>query len=105
MKALVRSQGETVRESDGILGIDWTTGAPLTNPAWCGGPYTLVENYVEEYPDIEIRPETRSSPKESEGAVTDSPGATPEDTPKVRTFVINGVEYTEQELKNLLIAE
>ena len=29
-----------------ILGIDWETGAPLTNPEWYGGPYTLVDDYV-----------------------------------------------------------
>ena len=46
MKALIRGQGETVTESDNIAGIDWNTGAPLTNSAWCGGPYTLVQNYI-----------------------------------------------------------
>ena len=46
MKALIRNEGETVTESDGIEGIDWQTGAPLTNAAWAGGPYQLVQNYV-----------------------------------------------------------
>ena len=46
MKALIRREGETVKETDGIEGIDWSTGAPLTSTAWCGGPYTLVQNYV-----------------------------------------------------------
>lgn len=46
MKALIRNKGETVRETDNIEGIDWNTGAPLTNPAWAGGPYTLIENYI-----------------------------------------------------------
>ena len=46
MKALIRRAGETVMEDSGIEGIDWTTGAPLTNEYWCGGPYTLIENYV-----------------------------------------------------------
>ena len=46
MKALIRNPGETVTEDDGIVGIDWQTGAPLTNPAWAGGPYQLVQNYV-----------------------------------------------------------
>ena len=46
MKALIRNEGETVTERDGIVGIDWNTGAPLTNAAWCGGPYTLVQNYI-----------------------------------------------------------
>lgn len=54
MKALQRNPGETVLESDGIDGIDWTTGAPLTNADWCGGPYLLVENYVEPIePDLD----------------------------------------------------
>ena len=44
MKALIRNNGETVMETDGIVGIDWTTGAPLTNPAWAGGPYALCED-------------------------------------------------------------
>lgn len=44
MKALIRNEGETVRETDNIDGIDWTTGAPLTNPAWAGGPYALAQD-------------------------------------------------------------
>ena len=46
MKALLRKDDETVTEEDGIDGIDWETGAPLTNSAWCGGPYKLVEEYT-----------------------------------------------------------
>lgn len=46
MKALIRNKGETVIEDMGIKGIDWQTGAPLTNPAWAGGPYQLVQNHV-----------------------------------------------------------
>lgn len=42
MKALIRHPGETVLEP--FEGIDWTTGAPLTNPAWCGGPYALAQD-------------------------------------------------------------
>lgn len=42
MKALIRREGETVLEP--FEGIDWTTGAPLTNPAWCGGAYALCED-------------------------------------------------------------
>ena len=41
MKALIRNTGETVLETDNIEGIDWTTGAPLTNPSWAGGAYAL----------------------------------------------------------------
>lgn len=50
MKALIRNPGETVTEDDGIVGIDWSTGAPLTNHAWAGGPYTLVNDYIPEDP-------------------------------------------------------
>ena len=46
MKALIRGKGETVVEDISITYIDWNTGAPLTNPYWAGGPYTLVENYI-----------------------------------------------------------
>ena len=45
MKALIRNLGETVTEDDDIDGIDWVTGAPLTNSEMAGGPYTLVEDY------------------------------------------------------------
>lgn len=46
MKALIRNDRETILETDGIEGIDWRTGAPLTNPSWCGGPYRLIEDVV-----------------------------------------------------------
>lgn len=52
MKALIRNPGETVTERDGVVGIDWDTGAPLTNRDWCGGPYVLVNDYVLEDPAI-----------------------------------------------------
>ena len=42
MKALIRNNREIVLEP--FEGIDWTTGAPLTNPAWCGGPYAICED-------------------------------------------------------------
>lgn len=45
MKALIRNDGETVLETDMIDGIDWKTGAPLTDESWYGGPYTLIEDY------------------------------------------------------------
>jgi hypothetical protein len=43
MRALVRQPGELIRETDGIDGIDWTTGEPNTNVHWYGGPYALAE--------------------------------------------------------------
>ena len=45
MKALIRHPGETITENDGIEGIEWETGSPLTNSQWCGGPYELIEDY------------------------------------------------------------
>ena len=53
MKALIRNTGETVLETDNIEGIDWRTGAPLTNPSWAGGPYRLIENAVLVHPENE----------------------------------------------------
>ena len=46
MKALIRNKNETITEEMKILGIDWETGFPLTNPEWSGGPYTLIEDYT-----------------------------------------------------------
>ena len=46
MKALIRNEGETVTEDMNISGIDWSTGAPLTNEAWYGGAYTLIDEYI-----------------------------------------------------------
>ena len=47
MKALIRNNGETVTQDMDFTFINWNTGAPLTNPDWYGGPYQLVDNYVE----------------------------------------------------------
>lgn len=54
VRALLRRAGETVIECDGVVGIDWATGAPLTNPDWCGGPYKLVADYVESSEQVPI---------------------------------------------------
>lgn len=82
MKALIRNEGETVRESDGIEGIDWRNGMPLTNPAWAGGPYQLIDNYIEVADgaiyDVAVYPEPE-----------DEPAADLQDT-----IVIDGVTYT-----------
>jgi hypothetical protein len=50
-KALIRKEGEVITEECEIS-IDWTTGMPLTNPDWTGGPYTLIENYIPPAEDI-----------------------------------------------------
>ena len=82
MKALIRNKGETVTERDGVVGIDWDTGAPLTNHAWAGGPYTLVDDYV---PGVEYDVAVPDSTSES--AQDPVEGAAPD------TIVIDGVTY------------
>jgi len=70
MKALIRNEGETVTEADGIPGIDWNTGMPLTNPDWAGGPYILINDYI---PGVEADfaedPEPAAAEPESEDTV------------------------------------
>lgn len=73
MKALIRHAGETVLETAGIEGIDWTTGAPLTNPAWAGGAYALCADCPVNDPepgDFDITEEQvpdASAPAEEDG--------------------------------------
>ena len=89
MRALIRNDGETVTETDGIEGIDWNTGAPLTNEAWCGGPYVLVENYV-----------APKSPEEDATYEVVEPA--PEDPTPEEPIMINGVAYTKEQLRQML---
>jgi len=88
MKALIRNPGETVLENDTPAFINWNTGAPLTNPGWSGGPYTLVNDYVqtadEDFAE-DPEPEIVTEPAESEETVT-----------------IDGKEYTRGELLAIL---
>ena len=112
MKALIRNKGETVTEDMKVFDIDWGTGAPLTNEAWAGGPYTLVVDYVppepvEGYDEPQPVQCTRSS--ESEGAVTESPSTPVEEKPAEQpsealpeTVTYGGKEYTLEELKKLI---
>ena len=95
MKALIRNNGETVTENMGIDGIDWKTGAPLTNEAWYGGPYTLIENYVPEVEDdLEfIKGLHEKLVEEAEPVVEEN-----EDD----YVVINGVRYSKDELRSML---
>lgn len=85
MKALIRNPGETVTEDMGLPGIDWNNGMPLTNPEWAGGPYQLVDNYVELADgviyDVAVYPEPEDEPE----ALQD---------PAADTIVIDGVTYT-----------
>ena len=82
-------------ETDGIEGIDWNTGAPLTNEAWCGGPYQLVQNYVLPKED---------EPESYEPVPEPEPEPAPEPDPVVEeeTVVINGVTYTKAQLREML---
>ena len=81
MKALIRSETEILTEDCGLSFINWNTGAPLTNPDWFGGPYQLVDNYIEladgAVYDVAVYPE----PEDPDDNVQD-------------TIVIDGVTYT-----------
>ena len=93
MKALIRGEGETVVE--GFHGIDWNTGAPLTNKAWCGGPYTLIQNYVPPKDDVsaqyeEVVENPEPIPQEEEVAEDDD------------YVIIGGVRYSKAELRSLI---
>ena len=93
MKALIRNEGETVTEDMGIEGIDWNTGAPLTNEAWCGGPYVLVANYVApKSPEEDATYEIVEPVQEPEVEETEDPDI----------VVIDGKQYTKEELRALL---
>lgn len=89
MKTLIRNPDETVTEDDGIEGIDWKTGMPLTNPAWSGGPYTLVDNYDPHMGEENIV--QAEQPKTEEKIVEDDD-----------YVVIDGKKYSKTELRSLL---
>ena len=95
MKALIRKPGETVTENDGITGIDWKTGYPLTGGKWFGGPYRMVQNYVpqedapETYEEIVIEPEQVQVEEE---VVEDEDDY----------VIIDGKRYSKEELRALL---
>jgi len=92
MKALVRDKGESVTEDSGLSFIDWNTGAPLTNPDWYGGAYTLVNDY---------------DPAHDVGIATSDEGVeyyqfAEESAPAEETVNINGQEYTLEEARAFL---
>lgn len=89
MKAMIRNKGETVCESDGIEGIDWKTGMPMTNEKWYGGPYKLVDNYtppVDEEDTVQLE-----TPEVKEEIVEDN-----------NYVIIDGKKYSKEELRSLL---
>lgn len=96
MKALIRNEGETITEDMEIPCIDWNTGAPLTDPAWAGRPYQLVQNYV---PPVEDAPETYEivEPEPEQEIVPDGVEVDLNDI-----VMINGVAYTKAQLREML---
>ena len=96
MKALIRNKGETITEADNIEGIDWVSGYPLTSPAWSGGPYTLVQNYV---------PPVNDEPAQYEEVIVEDPEPIPQEEDVVEDddyVVINGVRYSKEELRRMI---
>ena len=91
MKALIRNSGETVTENMDIAGIDWCTGAPLTDRYHIGGPYIMVQNYV---PPVNDEPETYE-----EIVIEQEPVVEENENDYI---VINGVRYTKDELRRML---
>ncbi len=85
MKALIRDN-DVVMECDGVDGIDWTTGQPMTNPEYCGGPYRLVQNYVMPQGDAPATYEEVVEEVEDEDDYV----------------VIDGKRYSKEELRALL---
>lgn len=90
MKALIRNEGETITEDMDIPCIDWNTGAPLTNPEWYGGPYTLVQNYVPPVNDEPAQYEEVVEPEQVEIENEDD------------YVIIDGEKYSKKELRSLL---
>ena len=93
MKALIRNPGETVLENMDIPCVDWNTGAPLTDPGWSGGPYTLVQNYVPPKNEPAQYEEVLVEPEQVEVEVEEN-----EDD----YVVIDGKKYSKEELRSLL---
>lgn len=100
VKALIRNEGETVTQDMKVSGINWDTGAPLTNAAWCGGPYILVNDYVPEDPadDFVLADDGatygRANPSAASQSADPTPAAAPAQDSAADTIVIDGVTYT-----------
>ena len=89
MKALIRNEGETVTEDMGHSFIDWGTGMPLTGKKWCGGPYTMVENYV---PPVSEEDTAQPEQPEIEEKIVENDDM----------VIIDGKRYSKEELRSLL---
>ena len=94
MKALIR-KNDVVMECDRVDGINWNTGQPLTNPEYCGGPYTLVLNYEPPIDDEPVQYENFVA----ESAQVELEEEVVEDDDYV---VIDGKRYSKEELRSLL---
>ena len=94
MKALIRYNNETVLENMTIAGIDWNTGSPLTNKAWCGGPYQLVQNYVP--------PDDDEPAQYEEVLVEPAQVEVEEEVVEDDYVIIDGKRYSKEELRALL---
>ena len=97
MKALVRNEFETVTQDMGFTFIEWDTGAPLTNAEWSGGPYTLVNDYVQEVPV-----EGTEEPQSIQSTPVDEKSAEQPSEALPETVSYGGKEYTLEELKKLI---
>ena len=89
MKALIRNEGETVTEDMGHNFIEWDTGMPLTGKKWCGGPYTMVENYV---PPADGENTTQPEQTKVEEKIVENDDY----------VTIDGKKYSKTELRSLL---
>ena len=92
MKALIRNKEVIL---GGFPSLEWNTGAPLTNAAWAGGPYQLVQNYVA---PVENAPETYDPVPEPESEIV--PDGVEVDLNDI--VMINGVAYTKAQLREML---
>ena len=104
MKALIRNESETVTEVMKIPGIDWDTGAPLTNDSWSGGPYVFVENYDPAVCEVVSPGEfAKIANTEIEFTIQErGTGIGHANTPAPETVTIDGKTYTKDELLALL---
>ena len=106
MRALIRNPGETITEYNGVVGIDWDTGAPLTNDSWSGGPYVLVENYdpsVREVVNPEEFDKVEIADTEIEFTIQErGDGINHTNNPAPETVTIDGKTFTKAELLALL---
>ena len=97
MKALIRNENETIFENLSPSFIEWSTGYPLTNPKWFGGPYTLVQNYV---------PPVNDEPAQYEEVIVEPEQVEVEEAEVIENeddyVIIDGKRYSKAELRSLL---